>query len=140
MADPFHGVHYSLAFQSQLGRIGQVLQLTASALGIYRAGRGYPVRGRDQQLGQPGLAVIFLQDRDLGLDPFTGQRTRHKKRKTAEFAHSFSGASQSGDGQFDIFFGFEGYVLFFHNISIIPRFSGKNPTGKDELRGKCRKG
>lgn len=108
MADPFHGVHHRLAFQGQLGRIGQVLELAAAALGIHRAGWGHPVWRRHQQFQQPGLAVAFLQQGHLGLDPLSRQGSRDEEGKAADFAHPFSGAAQTGDGQFDVLFDFEG--------------------------------
>ena len=120
MADPFHGIHYGLAFQSQLGRIGKVLELAAAALGIDGAGRFHPVRRGYQQLLQPGLTVAFFQQGHLGLDPFSRQSTGDEEGKAADFAHPFPGTAQPGNGQFDILFELEWYLILFHNTVIIP--------------------
>lgn len=90
VADPFHGIHYGLAFQGQLGRIGQMLELAAAALGVHWTRGLHPVRGGNQQLQQTGLAVAFFQQGHLGLDPFPGQGTGDEEGKAADFAHSFA--------------------------------------------------
>lgn len=145
MADPFHGVHYGLAFQGQLGRIGKVLELAAAALGIDGTGRLHPVRRGYQQLLQPGLAIAFFQQGHLGLDPFSRQSTGDEEGKAADFAHPFPGTAQPGNGQFDILFELEWYLILFHNTVIIPLSQdgrnvswGKVPK-RQEREGKDRK-
>ncbi|GIP33652.1 hypothetical protein J2TS4_28620 [Paenibacillus sp. J2TS4] len=74
----------------KLGRIAEMLELTASALAIYRAWRLNPVGTGLVDPQHLGVTILLFHLRHPDLNPFSRQGTRYKKGKAAITAYPFS--------------------------------------------------